>query len=258
MRARGAVVAPRILPPRPARRVLPRSSGVAPVRNMPGVTRSIDFYGAERRGPRLVDLPGYGFAVADPEAVLQWQVASPPSRPPRRALPAPPTEREPARPDIEPVTAGHDARVRAPARRDTARTPGGRRSPVAAPDGPRVPPARRQRGALHDGSAAGGQMDAVRGHPPPPLPGSRSAVRRHEQVRPDRRNRAGQAVHAPPRRARTVAARTWAPSSAWCRARRPYDPNTTAPAPPRVAGTLFWSRTSRRCSFAPCAHRCRW
>jgi len=51
--------------------------GVAAVRNEPGVTRSINFYGkgpADADGqPRLVDLPGYGYAFASEELVAQWQ-----------------------------------------------------------------------------------------------------------------------------------------------------------------------------------------
>ena len=51
--------------------------GVAAVRNVPGVTRSINFYGkgpADADGqPRLVDLPGYGYAFANEQLVRQWQ-----------------------------------------------------------------------------------------------------------------------------------------------------------------------------------------
>jgi GTP-binding protein len=51
--------------------------GVAAVANLPGVTRSVNFYGAAGKAtqgrPTLVDLPGYGFAYADPEAVAHWQ-----------------------------------------------------------------------------------------------------------------------------------------------------------------------------------------
>lgn len=39
------------------------SLGVAQVRNLPGVTRSVNFYAAGKEGPTLVDLPGYGYAV---------------------------------------------------------------------------------------------------------------------------------------------------------------------------------------------------
>ena len=51
------------------------TTGIAPVKNSPGVTKTIDFYSSHRKAPRLVDLPGYGFAFADPEAVASWQVA---------------------------------------------------------------------------------------------------------------------------------------------------------------------------------------
>lgn len=50
--------------------------GVAAVRNLPGVTKSINFYGkgpADADGPRLVDLPGYGYAFANEQLVKQWQ-----------------------------------------------------------------------------------------------------------------------------------------------------------------------------------------
>ena len=36
--------------------------GVAPVKNLPGVTRNLNFYGKGVDGPKLVDMPGY---VAD-------------------------------------------------------------------------------------------------------------------------------------------------------------------------------------------------
>jgi ribosome biogenesis GTP-binding protein YsxC/EngB len=56
------------------KRIGPTSTqGLAAVKNSPGVTRSINFYGSQRRGPRLIDLPGYGFAFADPDAVAAWQ-----------------------------------------------------------------------------------------------------------------------------------------------------------------------------------------
>eukprot|EP00966_Prymnesium_polylepis_P272552 6296838-Prymnesium_polylepis.1 len=47
--------------------------GVAQVKNLPGVTRAVNFYASGGDGPTLVDLPGYGFAVAQDEAVAQWQ-----------------------------------------------------------------------------------------------------------------------------------------------------------------------------------------
>ncbi|KAL1519570.1 hypothetical protein AB1Y20_023084 [Prymnesium parvum] len=48
--------------------------GVAKVKNLPGVTRSVDFYSERGRdGPTLVDLPGYGYAVARPDVVEEWQ-----------------------------------------------------------------------------------------------------------------------------------------------------------------------------------------
>eukprot|EP00315_Gephyrocapsa_oceanica_P041931 CAMPEP_0185479538 /NCGR_PEP_ID=MMETSP1366-20130426/5571_1 /TAXON_ID=38817 /ORGANISM="Gephyrocapsa oceanica, Strain RCC1303" /LENGTH=388 /DNA_ID=CAMNT_0028086949 /DNA_START=39 /DNA_END=1206 /DNA_ORIENTATION=- len=49
--------------------------GLAPVQNRPGVTRSLNFYGSERRGARIVDMPGYGFAFASDGATAQWQAA---------------------------------------------------------------------------------------------------------------------------------------------------------------------------------------
>ena len=33
--------------------------GVAPVKNLPGVTRNLNFYGKGSDGPKLVDMPGY-------------------------------------------------------------------------------------------------------------------------------------------------------------------------------------------------------
>lgn len=46
--------------------------GMAAVANRPGVTRSLNFYG-NANGAQLVDLPGYGFALASPEETAQWQ-----------------------------------------------------------------------------------------------------------------------------------------------------------------------------------------
>lgn len=52
--------------------------GMAAVENKPGSTRSVNFYAApgvdgREVGAMLVDLPGYGFALAAPEAVEAWQ-----------------------------------------------------------------------------------------------------------------------------------------------------------------------------------------
>lgn len=50
--------------------------GIAAVRNLPGVTKSINFYGkgpAGADGPKLVDLPGYGYAFANEQLAKQWQ-----------------------------------------------------------------------------------------------------------------------------------------------------------------------------------------
>ena len=47
--------------------------GVAPVKNLPGVTRNINFYGKGSDGPKLVDMPGYGFAFAKREMLEAWQ-----------------------------------------------------------------------------------------------------------------------------------------------------------------------------------------
>jgi len=49
--------------------------GLAPVQNRPGVTRALNFYGSERRGARIVDMPGYGFAFAPEDAPGKWQEA---------------------------------------------------------------------------------------------------------------------------------------------------------------------------------------
>lgn len=48
--------------------------GVASVANRPGVTTSLNIY-ANPLGAHLVDLPGYGFAFANPEDVERWQTA---------------------------------------------------------------------------------------------------------------------------------------------------------------------------------------
>jgi len=47
--------------------------GVAPVKNLPGVTRNLNFYGKGSDGPKLVDMPGYGFAFAQRELLEAWQ-----------------------------------------------------------------------------------------------------------------------------------------------------------------------------------------
>ena len=47
--------------------------GVAPVKNLPGVTRNLNFYGKGQEGPKLVDMPGYGFAFAKHELRDSWQ-----------------------------------------------------------------------------------------------------------------------------------------------------------------------------------------
>lgn len=55
------------------------TNGLAEVENKPGVTKSLNFYenpaaaAANLPGVRLVDMPGYGFAYADPTAVKRWQ-----------------------------------------------------------------------------------------------------------------------------------------------------------------------------------------
>lgn len=51
--------------------------GVAKVKNMPGVTKTVNFYVGTGKNakatPTLVDLPGYGFALAEPGTQAHWQ-----------------------------------------------------------------------------------------------------------------------------------------------------------------------------------------
>ncbi len=49
------------------------TTGLAKVKNLPGVTRSLNFYGSQKQGARLVDMPGYGFAFAPDGSEGEWQ-----------------------------------------------------------------------------------------------------------------------------------------------------------------------------------------
>ena len=49
------------------------TTGIARVKNLPGVTRTLDFYGATENDARVVDMPGYGYAFAPKGSEAVWQ-----------------------------------------------------------------------------------------------------------------------------------------------------------------------------------------